>query len=243
MFIFKRKKIIVDCFTKENSVYEYYPIVKSLKVTPSWWNKLPNKYTDYNSMGIPIPSGTMKTCSGFTDLYKNSYTLPLWSDLSVSSSKEGHWGYQYCVDVGVSIHHHNPQQYGEEFNNLIHMKLESPWLLKEKSGIKFYFGDPFWSRIKQLNNWYIAPGIVEYKYNGATHVNMLLDKKEQQFIINAGDPLAIIVPLTENDCEFKNHLITNDEYNKMNSLLKPSSFINAYIKRKKLIQSKCPFNF
>jgi len=245
MFFFKKKKIVVDCFTYDNSVYEYYPIVKSIKTTPKWWNELPNKVTRQSSNGINLPGPTMKMCNGFLDLHKKTYTLPLWSDLAIKTEQDGSWKYQFSLHTGVNIESHNRNQFGNEFDDLIHLKITPPWLFREKTGVQFYFGDPFWSRIKKLNMWYIPPGIIDYKYHGTTNVNMFLNKVDQEFIIEAGQPLGFILPLSDHDVEIKNQLVSPLEFEKMQALQRPSSFINPLKKHKKIIdsKSKCPFGF
>ena len=48
-FFFKRKEIVLDCFTHRPDTYEYFPIEKSTKHFPQWWKDLkveiPDDYT------------------------------------------------------------------------------------------------------------------------------------------------------------------------------------------------------
>ena len=43
MFLFKKKKVVLNCYTYRPDVYSYFPIERSSKHIPEWWKKLPNQ--------------------------------------------------------------------------------------------------------------------------------------------------------------------------------------------------------
>jgi hypothetical protein len=245
MFFFKKKKVVVDCFTKFSPAYEYHPISRAIKTTPTWWDELPSKIDIVNSLGINLPSLTMKSCNGFVDLYRKSFIISMWSDLVIKTSSDGAWSYQYALDAGVAIQSHSRDQYGSEFDGYVHLKLTTPWCIKEKTGVQFYLADATWNRIKHINKWFTPPGVLDFKYHTTNNINMFVNKVDNQFMINAGQPMMMATPLSEHNVEIKNHLIDASEYDKMKVLSVPNTFIGSYNKHKKIIDSKpkCPFGF
>jgi hypothetical protein len=80
------------------------------------------------------------------------------------------------------------------------------------------------------------------------------DNTPKIIIIEAGDPLVMITPNTEEDVEIKTHFVSHQELQKLdlgrvyspNTLNnKPASYI--YFKKKKMLEdnekNKCPFGF
>jgi hypothetical protein len=246
MFFFKKKKIVVDTFTHMNNVYEYFPIDNALKYTPDWWKKLPGTYEEVNAFGVKMPTSTIKHCEGFIDLYKSGFIIPLWSDLIVSTKDDGAWQYQWADFKAYVIQSHSERQYSQDLNKYIHLKLQSPWAIKEKTGVKFVWTEPLWNNLLNTYDIKLLPGILDFKYQSSSHVNIFLQKKEQSFNINCGTPMVHLIPMSEHNVEIKNHLISTDEYNQLKDLDQPFTFTGKYRKVKKIIdarESKCPFGF
>jgi hypothetical protein len=69
LFIFKKKKIVLDCFTADPLVHKYYPVSKVSNFKPKWYTDIPFecKSTD---MGEDDPRilPTLRTCPGVVDL-------------------------------------------------------------------------------------------------------------------------------------------------------------------------------
>ena len=237
-FFHRSKEIVVDCFTTDAMAHEYSPMVRGSKMFPSWWKKLPTN--DVNNKDFDPSKRNMKKCYGFLELYKRSLILPCWADLHFKVTQNE--GYFWNKTSGPPPEEHSSSQYEGGFNNYYHSKLSSPWFIKEKTGTHFLFTAASWN----LENYefIVPPGIVEYRINHATNVNILFPKKKENysFFIPIGKPLVHIIPLQEK-IKFKvhNHLISHEEMMKM---ALPRSFGGIFplmeIKDKK---SKCPFGF
>lgn len=245
-FLFKRQKIVVDAFTSNAGVHRLYPIDKSTNKFPSWWKHFPAKIITISDHGVVYPQSTIKACPGVRDLYKNSFSIPMWSDLIVRTSSDGNWVYQYSDRTTPKIIQSHDEKQLPILNSYIHIKLESPWVFVEKSGINFYFTDSFYDKMDKWNEYKNIPAIVNYKYQNITNVNMFLPKVENTITINSGTPIATIIPLTEKEVVIKSHLVTIEEFDRLkttNGYM--GSFTNQYDKRKKILekQSKCPFGF
>jgi hypothetical protein len=69
------------------------------------------------------------------------------------------------------------------------------------------------------NNINIAPGIIDFKYQKATNIHLIIDVKKEPYelIIPWGTPLVTIFPMTEEKINFDCQLLTKDEYEKINN--------------------------
>jgi hypothetical protein len=245
-FFFKRKKIVVDCFTANHNAANLFPIDKSNKFYPDWWKKIPLKKEAIAKNGVKFDTHTIRACSGFIDLYSKSITIPLWSDLIIETNSFNiNW---YFYDLDSSITNHPKSQYtstDDEKLNFLHAKIISPWRFQEKTGVSFVFMEPFWNNRDCLGNYFTPPGVVEYKYNHSTEINILFPNKVSRIEMKAGSPMAHIIPLSDHEVIIKNHLITEEEFKfKFNVRRWTSKF--RYLKEKNILskkEKKCPFGF
>lgn len=237
-FLFKSKKKIVDCFTANPHAYNLFPISPSTKHFPEWWKNTPTTLEKRTSANLIVEVATAKTCQGILDLYKKSYTLPLWSDLVMETEEQG-CRFQFA-DESSTLSFHDSGLTNHTFGNYLNIKLLSPWILKETSGTNFLFTQPFWSMPSDISTVQIPPGILEFKHQHSTHVNLLLNKGHRHDW-SAGKPIAHIIPLTENSIEFRNHLVSETELKNISGANLPF-FVGAYHKTKKIAESKCPYH-
>lgn len=236
IFIIKKSKLVLDCFTTKNHAIKYNPIVKANEHYPNWWLNTKKEYQD-NFFKL----ATIKKCNGIIDYYRYGVILPLWSDLSIEI-KNGHYNYQFA-DGHSSCADHDIKQWQTfaDPNRYIHLKINSAWWFSTKKDIKFYWSKPFWNY--DLENFFHIPSaILDFKYNNATHINMFIDITKNIILdFKFGTPLAHIVPLTEKELIIKNHLIDEKEAKKF---INNISFINNYNAKKNILnKKKCPFNF
>jgi len=260
LFKFKKKKIVVDAFTKNPAAYELFPIQDAKRYIPDWFKEIPasQKMRHPNNSDIYDEVGTLKNCPGFINLYKTGFIIPTWCDIQVQLQESGeHDVYQAGYDNRSDHVSHPPYQWGAPknttFDNLIHIKFHPPWQIKEKSGINFLLTAPTWNQYpSMIPN--IVPGVINAEYSLPPNINTFWPKKSCRYKMEAGTPFAHLVPLTENDVEIKTHLIDSQEWD--NNLKNETSmwkwaFFNQYgrMKKEKLKNkernkdSKCPFGF
>jgi len=221
------KKITLDCYTSRPDVYEYSQISKSTDYLPAWWKKLPASKCPVT--GELNSQRTMKSCPGFTDFFKNSYTLPLWSDLKLAAL-ENDWGYQFADEQSV-VETHDTAQYEGFMPEAQHFKILSPWKLVCNKPIKWAFVAPTWHDLDAK----ILSGVVDYYYQNATHINLFLNRPKE-IILPLHTPLAHLIPLTEEKIELRHHLVS---YNELMRLEKPTlTFTKAYYTIKRLINER-----
>lgn len=243
-FLFKKSELHLDVFTSRSGVFELYPVEYGNNFFPEWWKKLSKEYYHEGSI---YPSSTMKRCDGFIQYYKNSITIPLWSDLMLKINRNDSVDWQFSDMVTNASSHPKVQMEGfMDDKEFAHVKIESPWIFKSKDEISWVWTQPIWN-FKNSFDVLIPPASVNYKYNNSTNINMLIDQTEdKKILLPAGLPMVNLFPMTEKKVVIHSHLVSNEEYSKIHDATYASTFINKYKNAKKILQekeSKCPFHF
>ena len=247
MFFFKPKVIHLDCFTTSKPTYEFFPIDYSHKFYPDWWKKLPKSVETENSeKGFVL---TMKGCIGFTEFYRNSITIPLWSDLLIKNNEEKKYFDCFFSDQVSAFAGHSIEQMEGLIDptNHTHLKILSPWFFRCKEDVRFTWTQPTWN-FNPIDQIIIPPAIIDFKYQNGTNINFFISSKneKQTTLIESGQPLANISPMSERKLKFHNHLISQDELNNIIFKNAGITFFGKYNKIKKILNkkdSKCPFGF
>jgi hypothetical protein len=229
--IIKRKKLIVDCFTSNPAILEYFPITPASKNYPEWWKKMEATFPHVSQSGIEHPAPTIKRCDGLLGLYSKGFHIKMWSDLILETNDNGEFRYQYSSDENHPIVSHSKRQLGPSLDPYVHIKILSPWMIEEKTGVDFLFSGSCWNYVDKLFDWNIVPGVINFKNQSSTHINLFMPSKGSRLELTAGDPLIHIIPISEKDIELRNHLLTEKEFeNKMLRYSFMSSFIGRYKK-------------
>lgn len=238
-FWIKKSKIVIDCLTSSQAAIEFNPIVKSSSVVPDWWKSLQSKNMDPSKDMVPRP--TMKTCSGFIEFFRASFTIPMWSDLTIAVSPEGSnsWRYQFS-DLESIVSYHDEEQHNSwiSYDKIQQLKIASPWWLKTKEPVRCLMVHPMWN-LNVPSDYEVLPGILNFATSHATHTNIIIKRSNENKMVSfkAGDPLVHLFPLTEKKFEIKTHLVDKKELDKLQ--LTYTSFIGSHIKQSRV---KCPFH-
>jgi hypothetical protein len=241
IFLFKEKPIVVDCFTTRDTIYKTLRIEPASQFIPKWWKDMASTYINAEQSIMPLP--TIKTCDGLIDLFKTGFILPLWTDVALKVVDNGFMFELANGKKDAEFHDKFQWQDIPEAKNYGHLKLMAPWKLKTKSDINFYLTWPQWHY--PLNFPLVhANGIFSFKnryeWNPQLFVNLT---KNYELILNAGQPIGQIIPLTDKKVKLAHHLITESEYKKLNYT--SISFFNSFKKVEKLTKNaekKCPFH-
>jgi hypothetical protein len=231
MFFFVRKKVVIDCYIDNEIMAEAYPIRKAIKYTPDWWTKLEGVKQMLLPNGLAQPFSTVKKCLGFTELYKSSWMLPMWSDFIIETDQEGRYRYAFPTSNHdwTDVRSHNPDQYTGAFTNYTHIKLNNPWLLfdTKKTNTSFMFTPADWSLVDSYPDIRPMIGIIDFVRGNGANVNLLLPKKQNRIELKANTPLMHFIPLTEREVEFKTHVVTTAEYKELRKKNEPR-FYNRF---------------
>lgn len=240
IFRFIQKKIVLDCFTSNQIAFETTPICQSIKLIPDWWKNLSQTYSNENDF---VKYGTTKNCYGIIEYYRKSISIPLWSDFAISIDKNRNFKWQFIDGITVAQVHNLEKQATGFLPLYQHLKIHSPWLFKEKEGIKWLCSHPTYNY--QDNNIVFAlPGVLNFKDQHTTNINIMIDATSpREIILNNNTPIMNLIPATDRKVEIKNHLVDQKEIDKLTTKL--ISFSNNFniLRKRKEETKKCPFNF
>lgn len=236
---FKRKKIVIDCFTTNVNAHGLFPIQRAARFYPEWWKQLPKSEMIENDVGLLVERPTIKSCSGINNLYQEGFVIPLWSDVVIQTRG---LNYLFTFADGVSsLPYHNLDQLGSDFYGFLNVKFDSPWRIQEKTGVKFIFIQPSWNNPTDLFNSHALPGVIEFKHQHTSNINMLLSR-QHRYQWDAGRPLAHVIPITDQDIEVKTHLVGEAETKTMQVFnQRYPFFLGSYKKTKQIMKGRCPF--
>ena len=212
-FIFKKKSVVIDCFTYLPYVHDFAKINQAIKYVPDWWKETSN----LAETGRP----TIKSCPAFLDFYKKGIVIPSWFDLEITvdekNSKNSYSWEASTKDFNIDSSHNSSEFEKFAGNNASNFKITSPWAFKTKENISFVWSQPTWNLREVLSNFTLLPATVNYKYQHGTNINYLVVNSEvkKTFRIPALTPLVIMHGLTDRPIEIKNHLVSETEWKRL----------------------------
>lgn len=231
--------VYVDCYTSDIAVFKTARIKSAVNYYPDWWKTLPPEFQMPVFEGVPHftrKASTMRYCAGFIDLFKKSFCLPLWSDIMIRVEAVGNPSYvwKYADGRSTAVEHSTEQRgkflSGGEFQ---HLKLTSPWILVCEEDINFLYFDPFWTSNHEENGVMVPPGIVNFKYQSSTHLNMFVRKlpnAPNTVELKFNTPVAFITPLTERKVVLRYHLVSGEDAKRLER--PENTFVGSYEKSK-----------
>ena len=235
---FPEKKIVLECFTSNAAVHKLFPIAAANNHLPKWYKKIPQTIIEVDENGVEFPLPTFKRCDGFTRLFNTGWVLPLWSDTILETDEDGSWRYRVseaAQEHPPPVSFHSKEQLGNSFPNHTHLKMNVPWMVREKTGVPFYFNQNTWAIKEHWDHLTVVPGMINFKKQNAVHVNMFL-KKGIKITLEHNTPLVHCVPLSESKLEIKNYLVSDEEYR---HLVQPTYFQFSFVgKYKKMLHMK-----
>lgn len=200
----KRKKVKLTFYTRRQKLIDILPPTAGMKNVPLWWKK--------KTQTVSITS-----CPGLIELYKRAISVPLWTDHEIEFDQhriinvdipgaDPNSIYQY-----VTAHH--PDQYNNAFNDYHHIKLINPWLVETDKMIPFLMTDAMWNR-SSFGGYTIPPGVIEFKYQHACHVNIFLHKSTDvnRVKLNFATPIIYLIPLEDVDFDIEYKKIDNEKF-------------------------------
>lgn len=220
-FFFKKKDVVLDCFTFVPHAYDYAKIDSALNHLPDWFKKTPKVGKDENGHEDP-KNATIKNCVGVIDLHKKGIIIPSWfeMDLKINTyldTENPAFTWEASTNSVTTANSHNPRQFpgfaGEHGGNV---KISSPWAFKTTEEIYFTWTQPTWHFRNFIGTLTNLPAVIEFKYNHGTEINYFVETKEkpQTITIPPLTPLVMLHPLTERNVVIKNHLVTKDEWDR-----------------------------
>jgi hypothetical protein len=251
MFIFKKPKIVIDCFISNPIVNELHPIDYAAKFTPEEWRKLP-KTLDIKGHQDPrskltVTVGTMKKCAGFQYLHSHGFIIPAWSDMAIETGSHENMTFHADPTRHLKLAQHPRDiMWPSLYKGYAHIKIENPWFIREKSGVKFTWNGYPWANSHLADRLHFMSAVTEFQAQYSTNINVFL-KLNSTVTIPAGAPLVQCIPITDKDWTLKTHSVSMEEYSKIHQeFSQRPTFINHHKtmvkhRQQQLEETKCPF--
>lgn len=237
IFLFKKKPIHLDCFTSVGVVADLTPITKSSEFLPEWWKKIKNVQLS-NERGVMFDVATMRGCTGFIDLFKHGVIIPSWTELNIKIGDDGvNWVHpiKSGTVLNAPVTSHPSYQYGDHFEDHIHLKITSPWCFYEKTGVNFYWSGFTWGLLDKFPNFTFLNGVIEFKHQHNTNINIFARKERfpYQYNIKTEIPLIQIVPISDKPVKPHIHCVDDREFERLRRKVAHTRFTKSYIHRLK----------
>lgn len=196
--IFKRKKFELRCYSLEPQLPQVWPVELSKQNHPEWFKKLDPYVSGSNGQEMP----TSKMCPGIKYFFDSGIIIPLWCDFEINRMETGMITTVFTPRQKHSHETHPEIQYTGAFPNWMHIKLLNPWFFDADSPVQFLATMPTWHH-KNPNQYIVAPGMLEFKYQHAAHVQMFLPPNPpntaSKLILDAGTPMLQLIPTEKID--------------------------------------------
>jgi hypothetical protein len=244
-FFHKTPEINLDCFTSDNCVYTHTPIVRASKAFPDWWKTLDRhephfEHTPENPFHL-VEEKNARDCYAIIELYKRGVIIENWCDISFRTENGG---FNYWYSSGLPPQAHEKKQINYAFPNHHQIKLVSPWVFRETTGVKFLWLGAEWSLDKLEIK--VLPGVINFDIISDINVNLMFPVRDGIFTINAGLPLVHLVPLSDKNLKVTNHIVTEQELNKIRINSSLTSFFGwrkaLQLRKRNRERGTCPFH-
>ena len=200
----------MNLFRNKLIIKYFYPLEK--EDAKGMFEKIPNNFPKY-FLSIPktlfnsekrkfIPHGrTIKTCSGFINLYKRSilFTSPFdvyieLDDTKIISARAGRTNFEVAeLHSGQQFLDYVPNNKKYKFI----LKINLPFSID--TNVSIHMSESFY----HFNEFNILPGIISSSYKGNINFFIPVKKEKNEIYIKKGDPLFLFTPLCETEINLK----------------------------------------
>jgi hypothetical protein len=208
MFFKNNKNIII----KTNQIP--VKILKQFLLTfphniPKYFKDIPSNFFDNKNRQIRSRK-TVKTCSGFINLFKRSILFTSPYDIELFFEGKEIRGSVGSSDWNKNFHHHADWQFIDYVKSDYSFILKFQPFFSIQSDYNFIMTNPWW----HMNNFEIIPGHVNCKEPLDLNVFIPIKKQQDHLYIPQGTPLCYITFETEHqlDLIFKNKNYKQSDY-------------------------------
>jgi hypothetical protein len=205
MFL-RKNKIVLDCYTSLSAAANLFPISYSKKHRLNWMPQV--------TKGVATISG----CPGIRDYVSTGFVLPLWTDVKITASENVLNSKVEVADRDVNrFRFIMPGSTGQFFSEkpVAHLKIVPPWFFRCTEDISFSFSGAFY----HINNpnLIVCPGLVNYTHQLTPTIQTYINLCGNQVSIDlqAGTPLAHIIPLTDREVHINVHHVSDEAFLKL----------------------------
>lgn len=215
---------------------EVCPPQSAIKFIPQWYKDMAVRIEGLKDEDLPLhqrgkASGkTLKACPAIVDHLRAGYVIPAWTDFSIKVGADGLFDW-YTANERYEISFHGPQQLvpeatkEDELNYVV--KFVSPWKIRMPKGTFMMMKSlPYHTQLP----FRVAEGIIDASVTSTTNINTFWPKKEGEYFIPRGAPLAMLVPFKKTAFELRVHSSaeTGRKWDESNRTLIFDTFENTY---------------
>lgn len=217
------KKIKLTAYTWENDIFLNEKPTFNKTDQTEWLKLLQPTYKQFDpNTNSSFDMATAKNCPGINNFMGGGIKFRMWSHLKVRIHPNGAVEELPGTIRGQTqpFAQHPREQYEHIYQSgKTSFKLNNPWLLECNQNIKFMFVESHYStHFMRENGIYIAPGIIDFKYQKSTNIHLVVDVKQEPYelVIPYGTPLVTLFPMTERKINFDCKLVNKEEYERIN---------------------------
>ncbi len=219
----RRESIRLHAFTSTVGLADILPPIRLGESLPRWWKSLTPYSTADGSLTKQLGLSKIETarhCYGMRELFNRGVGIPLWADTHVVMNADG------AIDTYSSNRELKPaggSHPAQQFQGLLssgaqQFKFVSPWSFVCEKPMQFIWIHPFYHQ-PNANRFHTMPGVVEYRNQHATNVNVVLQRPEgerSELAFSAGEMLAYLFPMFESRLELSVEEISERDIKRIN---------------------------
>ena len=214
------------------------------KFIPEWFKNLPpylgvdgskSKKTKVLTQEGIKGNGTIKKCVPVLDAFCMGYMIPLPFDLIVKKHTDGAefaWTFGGCAGLETAMSSHAPEQLtgcpmSSGTNDDTYHKLHNPWHIHTPKGYSCLITTPLNRGELPIQ---ILSGVVDTDNYHTINFPFILNVEEGEHLIEAGTPLAQVIPFKRERWESEVENLTEDRVGRSRALI--DTFMHEYYKRR-----------
>jgi hypothetical protein len=211
MNIFNRKgQKTIDFISGVEGLTEAVPIRRAIEMMPDWAKACRKDFTKDKTQPLHLAK-----CPGIFDLYKVGYVVPMWCDVAIETQGDTfRWTCQEHIKRLERVDHPSgelPIVTNHSYDNIAKflprrnqsianiIKIDTPWAVVAPPGVKF-LTLPF--PYPDHQEFDACPGILDPAISTEVNIQMYWNVKNKDYLLKAGTPMQILVPLTENNYKY-----------------------------------------
>jgi len=235
MFGFK-KKPKVEFWSEAAGLLEVAPVTKTIANMPAYFKQMPKKWTPDHK-----DPGTAKSCPGIIDLFKNAYTIPLWTDIEIviHDKNNADW---HTSSESFTFSWHASGQFLDYLPNkdefMFTLKADCPWFARTPKGYSLLQIPALYSMETRFE---VMTGVIRSDWHHVLNQQIVFKGKMPEdgspatIFLERGTPLVSYVPFKREEFDTDVRYGSTEDMTEVQHCLArvDSKFSGAYRKRMK----------
>lgn len=203
-----KKQDKIEFFSTIPGLADTFPIIPAKEWRPKWVASCKEDFSKHKSYTRP---SHLYQCPGIFDLFKTGYIIPLWHDTVIKTRlDEEAFAYVHPSEMlaklregdPVGTHPYELQKWlpRRPWSIAPIMKFNTPWNVIAPKGVKFLMTAMSYTDTHEFE---ACQGILDPSVSTELNVQGYWNIKEGEVRLNAGMPLAHLIPITEKQYDYE----------------------------------------